>query len=168
MINKEQKITLESLTLYEDEFHKVNGQSQNYIQILIFRLSSEWYAIELGDVKEIVKLSKITYLPLAPKQISGIINLRGRIFSVTDLKKVFNLAKEELSENSRLIMIESDNMETGLCADEVTTVANISPDKIDPPINTISSDIKNFIRGEIRIGKKIIILLNLEQLFFRT
>jgi len=157
--SSDKQITAKALTLYDKDFAEIN-EGEETIELLIFRLSNEWYAVELGAIKEIVRMSNITYLPLSPTHIAGIINLRGRILSVTDLKKLFDLAQEEITEETRLIVVEHGNMETGLMADEVTSVTKVLKRKVDPPINTISSNIKEYIKGEIKIGSKFIVQLN--------
>ena len=158
------QVTAKAITLYDEEFTEIK-EVDDTIQLLIFRLSNEWYAVESKEVREIVKLGKITYLPLSAKHIAGIINLRGRILSVTDMKKIFNLAQEEVSDTTRLVVIKNEIMETGLLVDEVTSIASISKNKIDPPINTISSEIKEYIKGEIKIDNRFVVLLNITLLF---
>jgi purine-binding chemotaxis protein CheW len=160
-----EKLTAKTITLYDEEFTENKEVKENIVQLLIFRLSNEWYAVELEELKEIVKLSEVTYLPLAPKHIAGIINLKGKILSVTDMKKLFNLPQEDITDKTRLVVVEYDNMETGLLVDEVTSVANILKNKIDPPINTISTDIKDYIRGEAKINDRFVVLLNINLLF---
>ena len=103
----EQKQEQQKITLYEGDFYERQEIKQETIQLVVFRLSNEWYGVEISQAREVIKIGKMTYLPSSPEHIAGIVNLRGDILSVTDLKSFFGLSQEELTEKSRLVVIES-------------------------------------------------------------
>jgi len=81
------------ITLYEEDIYERKEPKEETWQFVVFRISCEWYALEIIKVRGITKIEKITYLPSAPTYIAGIVNLRGNILSVTDLKSIFGLAQ---------------------------------------------------------------------------
>lgn len=157
---KDPESQLPKVTLYEEELYDDLAVKEKTVQLVVFRLSAEWYGVEISNTKEVIKVGRITYLPSSPSYVSGITNLRGNILSVTDLKKVFGLPPEELSEKSRLVVIESGIFETGLLVDEVMEVMEVPLSKIDPALETIPSGRAEYIEGESRIDGKLIGILN--------
>ncbi len=152
------------ITLYEEDIYEKVEPKEETRQFVVFRESSEWYALEVIKVRGITKIDKITWLPSAPGYIAGIVNLRGNILSVTDLKSIFGLAPVELTEKSRLIVIESGLLETGLLVDEVACVADIAVTKIDPTLSTLPPERAEYLEGEFRIEDKLVGLLRVEKL----
>jgi purine-binding chemotaxis protein CheW len=155
---KEPKITLYEEDLYQEEV------KEKTVQFLVFRLSGEWYGVELTEAKEVVKVLRITYLPSSPEHIAGIINVRGTILSVTDLKTIFGLPQEELTEKSRLVVIEHGLLETALLVDEVWEVIEVPVSKIDPTLTTIPPERAEYIEGQCKIEDKLIAILNVEKI----
>ncbi len=152
------------LSLYEDAFDNETHAEKHIVQIVIFRLSHEWYGITISHVKEVIKIDTITPLPTAPPHISGIVNIRGNILSVTDIKSLFDLPKEGVSAKSRLVIVQSNGLETGLWVDEVDEVLLIPTKDIEPTLTTLSSQKAKCLEGVCRIPNKIIGILNVEQL----
>lgn len=155
----------EGLTLYEDLFYEKREKEQETLQIIIFRLAQEWYGVEITKVKEILKTSKITYLPSSPESIAGIVNLRGNILSITDLKKMFGLPHEEPTEKTRIIAIASGIWETGVLVDEVVDSVKVPVHEIEPSLFTLSKDGGQYIEGHCRVGNQLIGLINVEKVF---
>jgi len=152
------------LTLYEKDLYDAEEIKEDSIQIIVFRMGKEWYGVEVLKVREVVKLGKISYLPSVPDHILGIINLRGNILSVTDLKKIFVLPQTETTENTRLVIIKSGKLETGILADEVNDVIEIPKSKIDPSLATIEAGRAEYIQGECKIGDKLVGILKAEEI----
>ncbi|MEK6728072.1 MAG: chemotaxis protein CheW [Candidatus Omnitrophota bacterium] len=152
------------ITLYEADIYERQEPKEETRQFIIFRISSEWYALEIIKVRGITKIDKITYLPSAPGYISGIVNLRGNILSVTDLKTIFGLAQEELTEKSRLIVIEFGPLETGLLVDEVACVADVAVTRIDPTLTTLPPEKAGYIEGEFKLEDRLVGILKVEKI----
>jgi len=151
---EEQKVTLYEEDLYADETPK-----EKTVQLIVFRLSNEWYGIDISNVREVIKLDTITYLPSAPENVAGIVNIRGGILSVTDLKKSFGMPQDKLTPQSRLVIIKSGTKETGLLVSEVSEVIDVPVSKIDPVLATIVQEKTEYLEGEYKIGDKLIGIL---------
>lgn len=148
------------IALYEEDLYEKEELKEETIQLVVFRLAQEWYGIEITRVKEVIKVEKITSIPSSPEYIAGIINLRGNVLSITDLKKIFALPHEELTEKTRIVAIESGIVETGLLVDEVAEAIEVPVSKIEPTLSTIAPEIAEYIEGQCRVNDKLIALLN--------
>jgi purine-binding chemotaxis protein CheW len=146
----------------EDLYEKEEPREET-LQIIVFRLAREWYGVEIIKVKEIIKVGKITYLPSSPEHIVGIVNLRGNILSVTDLKTMLNLPHEELTEKTRIIAIESGILETGLLVDEVVEAIEVPVSQIESPLPTLPLEGGQYIEGQCKVDNKLVALINIEK-----
>jgi purine-binding chemotaxis protein CheW len=154
------------ITSSEEEMYGVKEEEKdNTVKYVVFRLDSEWYGVEIVNVKEILRKFEITFLPAVPDFIKGIVNLRGNIYSVTDLKVLFNLSNTEETEKTRLVVVEHGALETALYADEITEVKAVPVNKIDPPLVTISKQRGEFILGEFKSDDKLVAVLSVEKIF---
>jgi len=159
---EESSKTIEDRTPYEDLYGKEELKEES-LQFIVFRLAREWYGVEITKVKEIVKAGKITYLPSSPEHIAGIVNLRGNILSVTDLKTIFSLPHEEPTEKARIIAIESGILETGFLVDEVVDSIKVPVSKIGPALSTLSAEGGKYIEGQCKVGNRLIALISIEK-----
>ena len=150
--------------LYEEDLYETEEPKEETLQIVVFRLDREWFGVEITKVREVIKVGKITYLPSHPEHIAGIVNLRGYILSVTDLKTIFGLPYEELTERSKIIAVESGILETGLLVDEVVESTAVPVSKIDLPLLTISAEAAEYLGGQCKVDDKLIGLINVEKL----
>ncbi len=158
------KYNKEELILYEDECDEHEAAKEPTLQLVVFRIADEWYGVEITNVKSVVKVKSITFLPSSPESVVGIMNLRGNILSVTDIKKIFGLEPSPITEKSRLVVVEAGFLETGLLVDETSDVIEVPLKAIDPTLTTISSDIAECFSGECRIDNKLIGVLNVEKI----
>jgi purine-binding chemotaxis protein CheW len=117
------------------------------LELLEFRLAGEHYAVETRFVKEVQPLRELTPLPGTPAFVRGIVNLRGRILPVYDLKKFFGLPEHGLSDLHRIVVLEGDGLELGLLADVVIAVRHLPRDAIAPPPATVSAIAAEFLMG---------------------
>jgi purine-binding chemotaxis protein CheW len=129
------------------------------IDLIEFRLASEAYAIESAFVREVHPLKDFTPLPGTPSFVLGIVNLRGQILSVVDLRSFFNLPARGLGDLNKVIVLRDDRMELGILADEVTGVRAISRNSIQPPIPTLTGIGAEYLLG-ITDGGMIILDAN--------
>jgi len=135
------------------------------IHAVVFRLRDEEFAIEVQDVREVLPLAEVIPLPQSPDSIEGIIDLRGHIVAVMDLRKQFGLQETEKTDKSRIMIVRSNRMIVGLIVDGVREVIKISRDLIHPTPAMITSQIHHrYISGVVRWNGRIIVLLNLEAL----
>lgn len=158
----------QEIPLYAEDRYKPPGIKEETMQLVIFRISREWYGVEITKVKKVLKLESITYLPSAPEYIAGIVNFKGNILSVTDLKNIFGLHSGALTGKSRLVVIESGILETGLLTDEVAEAVEIPLKKIDPPLTTIPSERIEYLEGECKVDDKLVGILKVEKILKRN
>ena len=103
---------------------------KDFIEIVVFKLASETYGIESSFIGEVHPLKDFTILPGMPSFVLGIINVRGQIFSIIDLKKFFNLPEKGLGELNKVIIIRNERMEFGILADIIQGACSLSLDEI--------------------------------------
>jgi purine-binding chemotaxis protein CheW len=136
----------------------VNNQSttsnfeaaQAVIQLVIFNLGSEEYAVPISDVKEVVKTPEITPVPNSPSFVLGIINLRGNIVPILDLQKVFGLNIEEKDIQKKHVLVTETGSSYGILVNKVTEVISVRENEIqDAPEITSASISKDFVQGVV-------------------
>ena len=133
------------------------------LQLVVFRLANEFFGIDIASVESIVKMQDITHLPQTPDFLEGIINLRGKILPVVDLRKRLNLPAMEKTLESRIVITSFSTTTIGLIVDNVEEVMDIDDNLIEPPPSITSSVDIEFIRGIAKAGKMLILLLDLEK-----
>ena len=107
------------------------------IQVVAFKLEKEEFAVNIHQVSEVLKMTQVTPLPQAAHFIEGVINLRGEVIPVVDLRKRFELDPEEKGEQTRIIIVEIQGNKVGLIVDSVTEVLRFPPAAIQPPPSRI-------------------------------
>ncbi len=137
-------------------------------QFVVFNLLDEEFCIDIMSVVEIIRLQDITKLPDAPEFVEGIINLRGKIIPVIDLKKRFNLEKIGTDDNTRIIITNIDNKTTGFIVDNVTEVLRLSADAIAPLDNEVVGIDKDYISGIGKLEKRMLIILDLNKILSKN
>ncbi|ADL07247.1 chemotaxis protein CheW [Thermosediminibacter oceani] len=132
-------------------------------QVVVFGLGKELYGIDIFDLQEIIRMMEITHIPRAPHFIEGVINLRGRIIPVIDLKKRFGLADGEITRDSRIIVVNIDETTAGLIVDYVTEVAALEEEDLEKPPEALTIDAR-FIHGLAKMGDNIVILIKTSEI----
>jgi purine-binding chemotaxis protein CheW len=146
-----------------DDLYERREDREETIQLVVFRLAREWYGVDIRKVKEIIKVNRVTYLPSSPEHIAGIVNLRGNILSVTDLKVFLNLSRELPGEKARIITVEFGILETGILADEVIGSIELPVRMIGPVIPTIPAEGAKYLEGQCKVEDKLIGVLSIEK-----
>jgi purine-binding chemotaxis protein CheW len=121
--------------------------SENHLEVLEFFLAYENYAIETSYVREVYPLNDFTPLPCVPAFVLGIVNVRGRIIPVIDLKKFFDLPEKGLGELNKIIIIREAEMEFGILADALLGIRKISRERIKPAPAVDSSVRTEYVKG---------------------
>ncbi len=132
-------------------------------QLVVFNLSSEEYAVTITQVQEIIRLPEITRVPNMPNFVEGVINLRGKIIPVIDLRKRFNLQIGEHTDKNRIIVADAAGQTIGLIVDGVSEVITLSNEQIDPIPPTIASIDTEYLQGVGKLEKRLVILLDLKK-----
>ncbi len=137
------------------------GSTQGELrQFISFSVGDEEYGLELLRVKEVIRVREITWLPKAPSFVKGIINLRGDVIPIIDLRDKFGLEAKEATANTRVIVVEVDGKLMGMIVDSASQVVRIPADQIDPPPPVLGGFSQEFITGVGKMDDKLIILLN--------
>ena len=134
-------------------------------QIVIFELGKEAYGIDIMKVVEIVLDQEIRHVPDAPSYIEGIVNLRGDIHHIYNLRTRFSMEQTQADENTKIIVIRTPEMNVGFIVDNVSEIPNISKKNIEDPPSIISSSAdKRYIEGVAKEDNRMIVLLDIDKL----
>jgi purine-binding chemotaxis protein CheW len=133
--------------------------------VVVFTLGEEEYGIEISGVQEIIRLPKVTKLPGNDDYILGIVNLRGKIISIVDLKQKLMLRTSEANDETRVIVVDLGDKSVGLVVDEVEEVMKIPTEMLVPAQNIGSSLQANYFRGVVRLDERLLILLDVNKIF---
>lgn len=136
----------------------------NTMQCVVFNIGRELYGIGIDAVREIVRVPDITEVPDAPGFLQGVINLRGRIVPVIDLRKRLRLKGSEISKSSRVLVTDNSGSLLGLLVDSVAEVLKIQPDAVEEPPEMVSAVGVEYIAGVAKLDGRLIILLDLNRI----
>ena len=137
-------------------------------QVVCFRIEKEEYGIDIMKVQEIIRIDEITKVPNAPRFVEGIVNLRGNVLPVLDMRTRFGLDKDERTEQNRIIVVDISGRTTGIIVDSVSEVLRIPRNQIEPPPDLITETglEGRYIEGigKLGEGKRIIVLVQVDAL----
>jgi purine-binding chemotaxis protein CheW len=131
------------------------------IQVVSFKLGSEEYGVDIAQVQEINRMVAVTHVPRAPQFMEGVINLRGQLIPIIDLRTRFGMPREEHSKNTRIVVTEIGAKRVGMVVDSVSEVLRLPVDQIEPAPDMITGVETAYIRGVGKIEDRLIILLDL-------
>lgn len=138
-------------------------------QLVVFKLIHDGqvseYAVPISNVQEIIPMPEPTRLPQVPDFIEGIINLRGKIIPIIDLKKRFDLGQTDDIKEKRSIIIDLEGQIIGIIVDEVNEVLRLSEDEIDAPPAAISGITAEYLSGVGKLAERLLIILDVEKIF---
>lgn len=129
-----------------------------------FRLDNEIYGINVTQVREVLRITEIAPVPGAPDYVLGIINLRGNVVTVMDTRKRLNIAQMEMTDSTRIVIIEVDGQEVGILVDSVAEVVDIKQSAIDTAPNVGNDDASRYIQGVTSMEGTLLILVDLNKL----
>ena len=121
--------------------------AETLLEVLEFNLAQERYAVETRYVREVHPLKELTPLPCTPPFVLGIVNVRGRILPVLDLKKFFDLPEKGLTDLHRIILVRGNELELGLLADVIVGVRTIPADSLQPSLPTLTGVRSDYLKG---------------------
>ncbi len=133
------------------------------LQLVSFKLGKEEFGVDILKVQEIIKLIEITAVPNAPKFVEGVINLRGRVIPIIDLRIRLGMERKDLDNKSRIIVVEIDNKTIGFIVDEVNEVLRIPTNIIEPPPDMVIGIDTDYIIAVGKLEDRLLILLDLEK-----
>lgn len=142
------------------------------LQVLLFRLDQEIYAIEISCIHEVLEYSKVTKVPRTPDFMLGVINLRGKVVPVVDLRRQFDMTLSDVTvETCNIIIdvtIDNEEISVGILADDVREVVEIDKGGLKPPPSFGSTMDISFIKGIASVNEDFVIVLDITEIFSRS
>ncbi|MHB9053767.1 MAG: chemotaxis protein CheW [Thermoleophilia bacterium] len=141
---------------------------EDTLPFVVFSLAGETFAVEIGRVREIIRIPKVTWVPGAPELIRGVINLRGNVVAVLDLAAVLSLPPTVETPSSRIIIAESGDQVAGMLVDSVSRVTDIAPSQVEPVLRTLDESQRSFVIAQSNLDERLIGILDLDQIMERV
>ncbi|HEV3155130.1 MAG TPA: chemotaxis protein CheW [Candidatus Baltobacteraceae bacterium] len=142
--------------------HKEKTQfSGEVIQIVSFRLGNEEYGVDISQVQEIIRMVEITHVPRAPRFMEGVINLRGQLIPIIDLRTRFAMPRADHTKSTRIIVTEIGTKRVGMVVDSVSEVLNIPIEQVEDAPDMIAGVGTEYIQGVGKVNDRLVILLDL-------
>jgi len=134
------------------------------LQLVSFKINEEEFGIEILKVQEIIKMLQITKVPNAPNFVDGVINLRGRVIPIIDLRIKLGLTRKDHTKNTRIVVVELKNKTVGFIVDEVNEVLRIPKEITEAPPEMIGNINREYITSIGKLEDRLLILLDLEKI----
>ena len=134
------------------------------IQLVTFRIGEEEFGVDILAVQEIIRMMQITMVPRAPEFIEGVINLRGTVIPVINMRTSFNKPALDQDSNTRIVVMELENKIVGFLVDGVSEVLRIPESTVEDPPPVVAGIGSEYIRGIGKLDNRLLILLNLDNL----
>jgi len=134
------------------------------IQLVVFKLGREEYGVSILQVQEIKRMTEITRVPHTPDYIKGVINLRGSVLPVLDLRRRLNLLSKEDTDDTRIIIVKVEEITVGMIVDSVSEVTALSQENIESPNSVVGGISANYLSGVGKQDDRLLILLDLAEL----
>lgn len=146
-----------------------NGAITETAQYLTFKLGEEVFALDIGKVREVLDYTTVTRVPRTPDFMRGVINLRGNVVPVADMRLKFGMTETERSVNTCIIIVEvpvdGETTVLGVMADSVQEVLELAPDRIEPPPRIGTRLNVDFIRGMGKCDAEFVMILDIDRIF---
>jgi len=133
-------------------------------QLISFTVGAEEYGLELLRVKEVIRMRQITWLPKAPSCVKGIINLRGEVIPIIDLRDRFGLAAQEQTAMTRVVVVEVEGRPVGMVVDAASQVVRVPADEFDPPPQVLGEASRDFITAVGKTGDRLILMIDVDRI----
>ena len=139
-----------------------SGRHSSERQLVVFQLAGEAYGVEITTVREIITMQPVTPIPRTPEFVRGIINLRGRVIPVVDLRRLLSLAQGDAGRETRIMVVEVGTRTVGCIVDAVKEVLTISDEVIEPPTGAAGPE-GEYLKGIAKVGDSLVILVDLQR-----
>nr|WP_301553503.1 chemotaxis protein CheW [Desulfuribacillus stibiiarsenatis] len=141
----------------------INQSMSMEIKVIVFRLDSEEYGVEVNQVKSIERVQNVTKIPQSANFVKGIINLRGNVTPIIDLRTRLGMEYLEATDSSRVIIVGVEGMQIGLIVDSANDVIDIPGNLIEAPPKVVGNVDAAYLRGVAKLDDRLLILLNLDK-----
>ncbi|MCM3759806.1 chemotaxis protein CheW [Alkalihalobacillus oceani] len=138
------------------------------LKVIVFQLEDEEYAIEVDYVQSIERMQPVTRIPRTFPFVTGVMNLRGMITPIINLRKRFGLADKSFDESTRILVIAKDELEIGVIVDGANDVLDIPHEKIEPTPEVVGGVEAEYLRGVVKLDNRLFTLLNLEKVILES
>src|SRR5690554_7567014 len=132
-------------------------------KVIVFQLKDEEYGVEIEQVRSIERVLHITRVPRTPDFVKGVINLRGVVTPIIDLRSRFGIEEQDETDSTRVIIVTVNGMDVGLVVDAANDVIDIPAGTVEPPPEVVGGLEADYIRGVAKLEKRLLILLNLDK-----
>ncbi len=139
-------------------------EAEELRQLISFSVGEEEYGLELLCVKEVIRMREITWLPKAPPCVKGIINLRGDVIPIVDLREKFGLVAQEQTAMTRVIVVEVEGRPVGMVVDSASQVVRVPSDQFEAPPPMVGTAAQGFITGIGKLDGKLIITIDIDRI----
>ena len=134
------------------------------LQLVTFTIAQEEFGVEILKVQEIIRTLEITRVPRAPAFVEGVINLRGKVIPIIDLRRRFGIESKPHDKDTRIIVIEINQMIVGFVVDAVSEVLRIPANTVEPPPSIVSGIDSEYISGVGKLDNRLLIMIDLDKL----
>lgn len=138
------------------------------VKVIVFALAQEEYGVEVEKVKTIERMSPMTRVPKTPAFVKGVINNRGVVLPVIDLRGRFDLPEAEYNDNTRIVIVAVGELEVGMIVDAASDVIDVNEADIELPPEVVGGIRAKYLRGIAKIGDRLLVLLNLEEVLRKS
>jgi purine-binding chemotaxis protein CheW len=139
-------------------------QSDEILQLVSFQIGTEEFGVDILKVQEINRMVDITKVPRSPEFVEGIINLRGKVIPIIDLRKRFNMELSDHDKNTRIVVVDIEGQTMGMVVDSVSEVLRIPASTIEPTPDVVTSVESEYIRGVAKLDNRLLIHLDLSKI----
>lgn len=140
-----------------------NNTAANELQLVSFKLGTEEFGVDILKVQEIIRVVDITRIPQAPSFVEGVINLRGKVIPIADLRKRFGLEPKEYDQNTRIVVVDIEKSIMGLIVDSVSEVLRLPADTLAPPPDIVTGVDSEYISAVAKMDDRLLIRLDLSK-----
>lgn len=144
------------------------SNTDELLQLVSFKIGSEEFGVDILKVQEINRVAEVTRIPNTPHYVEGVINLRGKVIPIVDLRTRLGLDRKERDKNTRIIVVELNGSIVGFVVDEVSEVLRISKQVTEPPPSIVGNIDSEFITAVGKLDDRMLILLDLDKLLTHT
>ncbi len=142
----------------------IKNNFEEQVQLVSFNLGQEEFGIDILKVQEINRMVKITKVPQAPSYVEGVINLRGKVIPVIDLRRKFSLAESEYDQNTRIVVADVSGHVIGMVVDAVSEVLRIPRSTMEPPPEIVTGVDSEYISAVVKLEEKLLIFLDISKI----
>lgn len=147
---------------------KKDLDAREVLQLVTFRLGKEEFSLDILQVQEIIRHMELTRVPKTPDFVEGVINLRGKVIPVLDLRRRFGLGADERTNDTRIIVVEVDDKTVGLKVDAVSEVLRLPADRVEAPPEIVTGVESEYIKGVGKLDGRLLILLDVEKVLSKN